>query len=192
MEPDAILALAERAARSVRKRHELAWTAEDFEDACQAGAEGIIRALRDAPDKGEGYFFNAGRQAASRYAFRHTSVAAQTLTCADGGSREDGAAVNGISRGWSEPIEDAQLPQLRQVLSRVVRKDGARGGPKTRDQLAVARDLIILVGLSRGLSQTEIGADLSVPATHIHKYRQSIRRRLSAYKERSNESAMAE
>lgn len=176
MEADAIIDLADKAARHVRKRFDLQWTREDFEDARQEAATGIVRALRDASEGvSNGYYFRAGAQGATRYAFRRTSIRAESVA-----ERTDGTAMGYPSRGWAQPLEDADFPKLRTMLGRVHRKANARGGPTTRDQLAVARDLIILEGLSRGLSQSEIGARLALPKGHVHRYQQQLRLRLAA------------
>lgn len=177
-----ILDLADKAARCVRRRYDLQWTPEDFEDARQEAAASICRALRDRPNMGEGYYFRAGVQGATRQAFRHASLHAGSLTRSDGSTIEDGEPIETPSRGWATPLGDAELPTLRRLLGTVRRKPDARGGPKTRDQLAVARDLVILVGLSEGLSQSQIGEQLGLPKGHVHKYQQNIRRRLAATK----------
>lgn len=84
-----------------------------------------------------------------------------------------------MPRGWARPLADEDMPQLRRALSIVARKDGARGGPKTRDQIAVARDLMILKGLSEGRTQAEIGEALGLSRLDVGTYRQAIRARLA-------------
>lgn len=165
MEAEAILDMADRAARTVRKRFDLSWSYDDFEDARQEAAAGIVRALRDRPGRGEGYYFNAGAQGATRYAFRHSSAYADSLTCGDGTEREDGGTIEPVDRTWSVRIDDETIPLLRRALNYVARKAGARGGPKSRDQLAVARDILLLQELSEGRTQRQVAELLGIGRT---------------------------
>lgn len=172
MDTDTILQLAETSARSVRKRHGLTWTHEDFEDARQEAATGIVHALRVRPNMPERYYQTAGIRAVTCYVFRHASVHAQY--------GEEGQPIEAVPRGWSRPLTDADFPALRCVLSAVPRKAGARGGPKTRDQIAVARDLIILEALSEGCTRNAIAARLSIPKSRLDPYIVKLRHRLAA------------
>jgi DNA-binding NarL/FixJ family response regulator len=187
MDAATILDIALQAARLVRRRYDLQWTPEDWQDARQEAAAGVVRALRDAPGMPHGYYVVAARQGATRFAFRQAngdhSVRAGSLARANGTDIEDGQPLDPQSRGWSRPLDDEDLPALRRLLSRATRRAGARGGPKTRDQLAVARDIFILRALSEGRSQAQIGEALGLPKNHVHKYLQQIRRRLAAYQE---------
>jgi hypothetical protein len=172
MNADTILQLADNAARHVQKRYSLEWTREDCEDTCQEAAAGILHALRVRPQMPERYYQTAAIRAVLCYAFRRTSVHAQY--------GEDGEAIDPLSCGWTQPLTDDDIPAVRRVLSAIPRKPGARGGPKTRDQIAVARDLIILEALSRGHSRAEIGARLSIPKSRVDPYIAKLRHRLAA------------
>jgi DNA-directed RNA polymerase specialized sigma24 family protein len=189
MDAAAILDLADLSTRLVRRRFSLVWTHEDTEDARQEAAAGILRALRDAPGKPRAYYVRAGEQAVIRFVFRRPSVYAEPLVRADGTEREDGETIESSHRGWNRPLTDDELPAIRALLVRAIRKSDARGGPKTRDQVAAARDLMILVGLSEGLSQSQIGELLGLPKGHIHKYQQQIRQRLAAIAEEYDHDA---
>lgn len=177
MNGEEILELASYAARNVHCRFSPRWTPEDWQDARQEAAAGICRALKSLPTdirNERAYLRRAGEQGATRFAFRHSSIAyAAPLT-------DDGKPIEAPSSGWQIPIEDEDMPRLRAILSAVPRKDGARGGPKTRDQLAVARDLLILRGLSRGMTHQEIANELGDRKRNVHSYLTRIRSRLAA------------
>lgn len=181
MDAEMILDMADRAARHVRKRHNLNWSYDDFQEARQEAAAGIVRALRDRPGMGGGYYFNAGAQSATRYAFRRSSAYADSLTCGDGTEREDGGAIEAADRTWAVRIDDETIPLLRRALNYVARKANARGGPKSRDQLAVARDILLLQELSEGRTQQQVADMLGIGRTDVGAYRRQIRRRLAAF-----------
>lgn len=168
MDAAAILNLSERAARSVRKRHDLRWTPEDYEDACQEAAAGIVRALRDGPqDAGEGYYVRAGQQAVARYAFRKPEPAQAPLY-------EQASPVP-----QSRPsLFDGDVSALRAALTSTGCAS-ARGGPRTRDQSAVARDLVIIQMLHEGSSRAGIAHRLGTTKNNVDGYISMLRRRLA-------------
>lgn len=181
MTDEEIIDMADRAARSVRKKYDLNWSYDDFQDARQEAALGIVRAWNTHPNQGAGYYFNAGHQGATRYAFRRYSVHTDSITRDDGTDRDDGSAIESVDRAWSVRIDDETIPLLRRALNYVARKVGARGGPKSRDQLAVARDIILLQELSEGRTQQQVAELMGIGRTDVGAYRRSIRQRLAAF-----------
>lgn len=196
MDGEAILKLASYAARNVHCRFSLCWTPEDWQDATQEAAAGICRALKSLPSdlhNERAYLKRAGEQGATRFAFRSSApwgvlssdmrddLRQEDFDADQSDSHADeGEPVIGSSRGWQTPLEDEDMPRLRAILSTVPRKDCARGGPKTRDQLAVARDLVILRSLSRGMTHQEIADEIGDHKRNVHSYLTRIRSRLAA------------
>lgn len=174
MDARTILELAEQSTRTVRKRHDRwSWTREDFEDACQEAAAGIVRALRDYPGRSNGYYVRAGEQAATRYAFRRTSVrdASKLLDYAGAAPLEQRRGYHD-GRPWSRELTEEETRRVWRLLYEARSKRGVRGAE------AADRDTAILLLLSRGWTHALIAERMGLTRNHVHKYRQDIRRRL--------------
>lgn len=176
MDTTTILDLADSAARSVRKQRALNWTHEDFEDARQEAAAGIVRALRDLPSgvrDVRAYCWRAGRDGATRSAFRSTSIRTISLTLPSGAVCEEGTAIESSSRVWSwQPTAD-QLATLRQLLYESRSKRGERG------RLATEMDIATLRLLMDGRTQIEMASVLGQTKTTVNKRLCDLRQRLA-------------
>ena len=197
MDDDTILKIAHASARHIQKYYQLSWTHEDWEDAIQEAAMGVVEALQCKPGMHERYYQTSGNRAVIRQQFRRSSINTLSTDCIEEHEREHGSGKNGKlgtaqmvpievpSYGWQTgPLTDEDIPKIRALLSIVPRKPGARGGPKTRDQLAIARDLIILQALSQGSTRTQIAVILGISKSELDPYIHKLRERLKSLAER--------
>ena len=152
---------------------------QDFEDACQAAAEGFWMAWRKKP--GEiNYAMVAARNQATKEIIRHI-FGHNPFNCAS----EESLAWASIAT--SEP-RSRGLPNdvLRDLLCICLvsrKKKGQRGA------LAAARDVFICNALAREWNNKGIAQSLHTKPDHIKKYRQGIVRVLEEEKERRNRDA---
>lgn len=193
MSPEEIVRMAARAAAFVRRRYDLYWSQDEWKDVRQAAGEGIVYAMREKADQKPGYYWVSAVQSATRCAFREIakctdlrtwSLSLDQIEAMEQLHEECDAyqprwLVEPIQRKcWIYPITDDDIPALRAMLTKAPRRTGARGGPKTRDHVAVARDIRILEGLSEGLSRDVLASRLGMSRNDLNGYIGVLRKRL--------------
>lgn len=175
MNENRIRDVADLAARSVRKKFEFTWTSEDWEDARQEAALGILRAIRRHPEKREAFYMNAGMWAIMTRTFRQNSIAHAQPIEARGAPFLCGRPIEANARGWARPLTDEDFPRLRDLMLAVRATSGAR------QQKAAVEDAIILIMASQGTSQSAIAQILGMTAHNVHCRLRLIRNRLADY-----------
>lgn len=144
------------------------WSPMDVEDATQEAAIHIWQAVQRKPGASSGYYARAGYTGAMGWM-------AEQARYADGMRVMAGYASAGLDaerqafhdgKPWQEPLDKTRAEAVAPLLGR-----GATG----------QRRAAVLAGLSRGLTQAEIGAELGISKWHVGVERQRARKALAAH-----------
>lgn len=173
--PDDILAIANRAAAGVYRRWPdvIPWNDSDWEDARQAAAEGVVRAIARYAATHSGYLCVAAKQAATRWLWRERlgrSVRDRDTT------RFNSALARFEPRDTASWFTDEKQILIWSILAK----------RKRNPQREADIDLQILDYLLAGVSHREIARMIGLTPNALRVRRQRIQERLRRYMEQED------
>lgn len=174
MQTEEILRIARSAAKTIKLRYEQDWTAQDWEDAVQSGALGVIRGLEYSQNGS--YLYRAACDEITRWLFRqrrgqssvHSISTEQVL---EENQNAELAGVEPAGKAWSLNVSSVKQ-SLYATLYASRKKKGTRG------KAATERDVQIILLLSQGYNYEAIANELGISPNLVRKTRQDIRNRL--------------
>lgn len=165
-ELDRLFTIAERAAVSVYSRwpDAIPWDNWDWDDARQAAAEGVVRALHSKDAITDGYLYVSARRSVMRWLWRErVGRSVQSSKQLHDGIREpmNDADTQAL-------LSDAQREYLRKMLAQ----------RKRNGELEAETDLAILELLCDGVPPTRIAERLNLTPRALRARRARLRERL--------------